>query len=171
MLIILTLQKRYAYILYEKADRFVAVFYKIIHKSMKRIICATILLQAVAAVASADESYAYPYLTFRDVGGSVRSVSSESLEITFADGRLIAHSATDNLEIALSELDKMYFSTESSGGVNSIEAEPGEAPVTVYSMQGVKLGSFVSKSAARRALQGGIYVVETAGDTQKLIVR
>ena len=86
-----------------------------------------VLMGCVATAAAYD----YPYLTFSTQGGVTRSVAAEELVITFADGKMIAHSAQGDLELELQALDKMCFTTEQSG-VSSAVAAGGV--VRVFSM-------------------------------------
>ena len=136
---------------------------------MKRLLCATLLLQGIAAIAGAEEGYAYPYLTFRSAAGVSKSVAVESLEISFADGKLIARNATDEVTIELSGLDKMYFSAEPAGVADAFA--PVGGAVTVYSMQGVDLGKFPSCADAVSRLPRGIYVIKNDGRNQKMVIR
>lgn len=134
---------------------------------MRKFICAILFLQGVAAIAG--ESFDYPYMAFQGIDGTKQTVAVESLEITFADGKLIAHSATEEVSLELSQLDKMYFTTEQAGVAGTFAPVSGKA--TVYSMQGVNLGTFASLAAAVNSLPRGLYVVKTDDRTQKMAVK
>lgn len=132
---------------------------------MKRCFLAMMVLMGCVATAAA---YDYPYLTFSTQGGVTRSVAAEELVITFADGKMIAHSAQGDLELELQALDKMCFTTEQSG-VSSAVAAGGV--VRVFSMQGVEMGTYASQAEAVSRLPQGIYIVKHDGSTLKLAVK
>ncbi|MGN1245329.1 MAG: hypothetical protein ACI4UN_01720 [Muribaculaceae bacterium] len=134
---------------------------------MRRFFCAIMLLQGVAAIAG--DGFDYPYMAFQGIDGTKQTVAVESLEITFANGKLMAHSAADEVSLELSQLDKMYFTTEQAGVAGTFA--PVSGTTTVYSMQGVNLGTFASLSDAVNSLQRGLYVVKTDGRTQKMAVK
>ena len=57
----------------------------------------------------------YPYLVFQNADGSVKTVAVESLTITFSDGKLLATNVAGTETFALSDLSKMYFSSDATG--------------------------------------------------------
>lgn len=132
---------------------------------MKRNFTALVLFFIWAATAAASD---YPYLTFSTQGGVAHSVAVDELVITFAEGKMIAHSAQGNLELELQALEKMCFTIEQSG-VSGVKSVSGA--VRVYSMQGVEIGRFASQTEAVSRLPQGLYIVKHDGSTLKLAVR
>lgn len=63
----------------------------------------------------------YLYLTFQNADGATKSLSVESLSITFGDGKLMATNVDGEEVLSLTDLSKMYFSKNAStliGDVN-----------------------------------------------------
>ena len=116
----------------------------------------TAALMAGALSAAADE---YPYLTFETADGAKTSVSSSSLTISVADGKLTAGSQ----EFTLSNLSKMYFSAsdETTSGIETLNSESTSQSSTIFDLQGRK----VSQGQMKR----GVYVVKTNRGTRKVI--
>lgn len=121
-------------------------------------------------MAHADD---YTYLTFLDSNGTEQSVTATELVITFSNGQLIA---TDNsgkvTTIALSELNKMYFSNRTTA-IDGTEAEDSmkSQEVEVYTLEGTPIGNFENIQQARTTLQKGIYVAKTASQAIKVAIQ
>lgn len=133
---------------------------------MKRYSTVLFLTLGWAATAAAFD---YPFLSFSTHGGVAHTVAAEELVITFAGGKMIAHSAQGDLELELQALEKMCFTTEQSG-VSGVKS--GSGAVRVYSMQGVEMGTYSSQNEAVSRLPQGLYIVKhDDGSTHKLAVR
>ncbi len=132
---------------------------------MKKIFFG-LALSAFPIIGCADT---YPYLTFRNADGTVRSVTTNKLEMKFVDGRLVAVSATDSLTIDLKTLDKMFFSSGSVTGVGNVLDKHGK--IAVYNTQGVHVGDYASLELVYATLSRGVYVVKVNGKMQKIVVK
>ena len=81
------------------------------------------MLVAFCAIA---QDYAYPFLVFTDADGAQTTVSVASLEITFADGQLVAANGDGTTQLTLSELASMAFSqTGEIAPVTPVKVESG----------------------------------------------
>ena len=132
---------------------------------MKRILTAIGLFAGVLAA----HAYDYPYLTVQTTDGTTKSVSVESLVLTFQNGQLVATNGDGSQSFALSSLSKMFFSTTT----NAIErpAATASGTVEVYSLSGIALGRYESMTQAKNALKQGIYLMKQNGQTKKVAIK
>ena len=65
----------------------------------------------------------YLYLTFQNADGTTKSLSVESLSITFEDGKLMATNVDGEEALSLSDLSKMYFSKNTSILIGDVNME------------------------------------------------
>ena len=142
---------------------------------MKKIIVMTIALTGLFASAQADD-YTYPYLAFVTTAGNVESLAVNDLQITFADGSLVAVNASTSKTYTLSDMARMYFSeTEETTTGISLTPSPspkGEGSEYVYDLQGRKIADNPSSFISHPSSQKGIYVVKNNnGRTYKVAVR
>ncbi len=126
-----------------------------------------LLIIALAGVVTA-KAYDYPYLTFQSIDGTEQSVSVESLTITYADGKLVLVGEGVNQELHVAQLNRMFFSTESSS-IQSLTVDNN--PVEVYNLLGVYIGDYTSIQHALSSLCRGVYVMKIAGETYKIVVQ
>lgn len=122
----------------------------------------------LTALASAH-AYEYPYLTFQKSDGTAVSLAVESLTLTIADGKLVAQNADSSTTFTLTELSRMYFSTESSG-IDDIASGAGTASVEVFTAAGIRVGRFPNMTKAGESLSRGIYIIHTNGNAQKVVI-
>ncbi|MGN0069836.1 MAG: hypothetical protein ACI4UC_05460 [Alloprevotella sp.] len=110
----------------------------------------------------------YGFLTVQKSDGSQMSFVADGLTITFADGQFKAVADGKETQLALSELQKMFFS-ESSTGIESIVQS--DAAVELFTLSGVRIGRFSSAASLPSNLEKGVYVVKTNGKTSKIAVK
>lgn len=132
---------------------------------MKKTFITLALAAFSVAVSSADN---YDVLTFENSDGTQTSMSVSNLKIKVADGNLVVTNASTSATLPLASLSKMFFAL--STGIN-IAADSAGLPVTIYTMEGIKLGTYSNTEAAKAALAKGMYVVKTADKTYKTTVR
>lgn len=113
----------------------------------------------------ADE---YPYLTFEQTDGTITTIAATGTTITFNNGNLIASQDGETKTIALTDLNKMYFSATSA--VRNMFTEE-ESDYVIYSIEGCKIGTYKNLSDAQAILSHGIYVVKKSGNTYKTIMK
>lgn len=122
---------------------------------MKKIILLALLITCTFPALADD----YPYLTFETSDGTKTSVSSASLTITIADGKLKVGSQS----FELSDLSKMYFSaTDVTNGIEELLISLDDT-AEIYDLQGRK----VTRDQMRR----GVYVIKTNSGTRKVTVK
>ena len=134
---------------------------------MKKLLLL-ILLAVSFTSAHADD---YGFLAFQMQDGTLQTMTTEELRITFADGELVATAGTQTLRLPLSDLTKMFFSTDALTGIESpgIAADIEEG--TVYNVQGVRVGRLRQGEKQINGLPQGIYIVKRGGKAEKVSVR
>lgn len=133
---------------------------------MKKLMTlAALCLSALAA--QADGSYAY--LTFTNNNKVEQSFPADGLTITFADGRALVSQGGTQVSLALTDLQKMYFTAEPAG-VSEVKAD-GSGALTVVSLSGQQLGTFANRADMLAGLKKGVYVVKNEGKTYKIAVK
>lgn len=135
---------------------------------MKKVFFVVLLLAAQTASA---ELYDYPYLAFQTTDGIVKTVSVSSLSLTISDGALIATSDDGTESFTLSDLSKMYFTTEAVTTKVQNPETTDSSEVEVTSLAGVFCGTFPSVEAARQSLPAGMYIVKNSKETFKIAVK
>ncbi len=113
----------------------------------------------------------YPYLSFETQDGTVRSVSVNSLTVTFSNGKLLADNGTDSYEIDAASLSRMYFSADNLTAISDVKGTDSLGKLEVYTLSGVRLGSFDSADALRNGVSAGVYIVKSNGKTLKVAVK
>lgn len=86
----------------------------------KKILMAFVALWGVLQGAW---SYDYPYLTFQSADGTTKSLSVESLFITFENGQLLATNVDGDEVLTLTDLTKMYFSDGTTALVGDVNRD------------------------------------------------
>ncbi|MBQ6063559.1 MAG: hypothetical protein IJK42_14945 [Prevotella sp.] len=132
---------------------------------MKRFVLFVALMAMVSVRVMADE---YPYLTFEQTDGTITTIAATGTTITFNNGNLIASQDGETKTIALTDLNKMYFSATSA--VRNMFTEE-ESDYVIYSIEGCKIGTYKNLSDAQAILSHGIYVVKKSGNTYKTIMK
>ena len=134
---------------------------------MKKILMTTtVLLGSLGA-----EAYDYPYLTLQKTDGTAVTLSVEQLQLTFADGKLTATNSDGSQTMALTDLNKMFF-TDHSAGIDDLSAtDNGAGKVDVYAVDGKSIGTFDTMAKAKESLRPGLYIMKTAGRTIKMTVK
>ena len=134
---------------------------------MKKVFMTTMLLTLMTAT----WAYDYPYLMVETADGEVKILSVESLVLTFGDGKLTAVNAEGTQALVLTDLSKMYFSSPPSGiGTADTTSEERQA-VDIYSVNGVKMGTFESVRQAQQELGNGIYIVKSKNKNYKITIK
>lgn len=132
----------------------------------KPLLCAILALSALAGRAE------YNRLVFHTLDGNVQAVGLTELNITFADGEMIATSKGESVRVNVASLDFMEFADDGTGAIDAVSAaERLAGAVTVYTADGQLHGRFPSVTEACAALPGGIYLFQTErGTTSKIMI-
>lgn len=126
------------------------------------------LLVAILAVSALCMRAEFNRLVFHTSTGEEQSVGLTDLNITFADGQLLATADGESVAIDLNSLSSMEFAYVESTGITDAAIE---GAVTAYSAEGISFGKFESKEAACKALPGGLYIIKSeTGVTSKLLI-
>lgn len=135
---------------------------------MKKIMTLLAFVVAGSLAAHADD---YPYLAFQSADGSVKTMSVTSLTLTFSNGVLMATNGEGSSTFNLASLSKMFFTTTPT----SVQAPAGETNgddgVEVFTLTGIRVGSYRSVGAAQEQLKSGVYVVKSTDESFKLVVK
>ena len=111
----------------------------------------------------------YNYLVFTNQAGSTTafSVSNLTLKVNGSDLQVTNDEGTVNL--VLTELTSMQFSADKT--ITSVEdVLNADAPVQVYSVTGVLLGTYISLLEAGKSLQAGSYVISNGNQSQTIVI-
>lgn len=135
---------------------------------MKRKITFAIIAISSAMMSMAHANDGFGKLVFKSASGESYYVETQGLEIYFKDGNVTFNN--NELSIPTSQLVSMEFSnnTDSGTGVEEILSNTTES-VTVYYIDGVKVGEYSSLAEACQSLKTGVYVVRYSnGQTVKI---
>lgn len=133
------------------------------------MLIAAMCMLASSAVAASPVSY--PYFSFQTADGTVTSVDASSHIMTLNEGKLIVSNGSESYEFPVTNLSKMYFSTEKTGGVYDVLSSDADALKEVYSVSGVYVGTYTDMATLKSSLQPGMYIVKSSGETQKIAVK
>lgn len=143
---------------------------------MKNIILS-LLLSGVSLTAAADNDY----MMFQKTNGEEFSLSVDHLKITFANGAMNATDGTKSVSVALTEMNKMYFSATPTTGIAQTTAattdavsatiENGELHVTAPAGSRVSVYSLDGRQVGTQHLTKGTYLVRINQTTLKVLAR
>jgi hypothetical protein len=129
-----------------------------------------LLLFAMLALASTNIFAGdYDYLTVQKTDGSQVSFTSTGLTITFSGGNLVATQNGTSTNLTLTDLSKMFFAS-SPTGIENVETTAATKAI-VYSIDGVKIGTFDNAATLGSQLKKGVYIVKANGKTTKITVK
>ena len=124
----------------------------------------------MAAVWAHAAEYDYPYLTFTTSSG-IQSVSTTGLTMTISGTNLVATNNSTTLTLPLSSLTAMEFTSSATTGISTVNnTGKDKSSVAVYTLSGVSLGNFASGDIARASLKSGVYLFQSKGKTNKIII-
>ena len=133
---------------------------------MKKIILMFLLV--CAGMVQAGE---YAYLVFTNTEGTKTALSVADLTMTVNGTQLDVTNAEGTVHFTLTDLAAMQFSVDGETLQESIDHMlNADAPVTVYAISGMALGSFSSMMQAVQQLDKGTYVMVQSGNISQTIV-
>jgi len=134
---------------------------------MKKMILLGLLV--CAGMVQAGE---YAYLVFTNTEGTKTALSVTNLTMTVNGAQLDVTNAEGTVNFTLTDLAAMQFSVDGESLPEGIDnVLNADAPVTVYAINGMALGSFNSMLQAVQQVGKGTYVIVQSGKSQKLVVR
>lgn len=134
---------------------------------MKKLFLLICILTLAGSIASASS---FKYMEFKTKAGITYTIGSNGLVLTVSGETLSAvNSADEHLTFPVAELQSMQF-TDVSSGVEALSInEDGE--ISVFDLNGIKIGKFVSLDSASQSLDSGVYIIKNkAGQTFKTII-
>lgn len=131
---------------------------------MKKIFLT--LVVAVATVMTANAS-GYEYLTIQKSDGTMISLASSGLTITFENGNLIATQDGETTTLELNSLSKMFFAETTDIQMPSNALETGD----VFDLQGRRVASKMQLKNFQNQLPKGIYIVKNGQKTVKVTIK
>lgn len=131
---------------------------------MKKLALLTLLFAAAMQAMAGD----YDYLVVEKTNGTRTALQSSGLVITFKNGTFYSTRNGLHSTFQLTDLSKMYFSATSTAIKNHTDAD---SQLTVYSLDGIRLGTFSNSSAWQSSLPKGIYIVKSNGKTYKQTIK
>lgn len=134
---------------------------------MKKMILLGLLV--CAGMVQAGE---YAYLVFTNTEGTKTALSVTDLTMTVNGAQLDVTNTNGTVQFTLTDLAAMQFSVDGESLPEGIDnVLNADAPVTVYAINGMALGSFNSMLQAVQQVGKGTYVIVQSGKSQKLVVR
>lgn len=121
-----------------------------------------LLLLMMMVCALAVHADTYPYLTFITADGTKTSLPASGLSLAISGSNLVATDGSTSKTFTLTELSSMHFSAASESSVTGIDAVGASATgekVSVFTLNGVRMGTYDSVEAARNALPAGVYII------------
>ena len=113
----------------------------------------------------------YSYLVFTNTDATTTSFNVSNLTLTVSGSNLQVSNDEGTVNLVLTNLAAMQFST-SADSVTAIEnVLDGDAPVQVFGMSGASMGSFGSLIEAAQQLSVGSYVVKQGRNTQTVVIK
>lgn len=129
-----------------------------------------LLMAAFALCAILVQAETYSYLVFTNTAGTTTAFSVPNLTLTVEGSNLQVKNDEGTVDLVLADLAAMQFST--TGTLTAVEnVLLGDEPVQVFSVSGVRIGSFGSLIEAAQQLSAGAYVISNGKNSQTIIVR
>ena len=129
-----------------------------------------LLMTAVALCAILAQAETYSYLVFTNTAGTTTAFSVPNLTLTVEGSNLQVKNDEGTVNLVLADLAAMQFSA--TGTLTAVEnVLLGDEPVQIFSVSGVRIGSFGSLLEAAQQLSAGAYVISNGKNSQTIVVR
>jgi hypothetical protein len=130
-----------------------------------------IVLVLAVCCAMMAQAATYNYLVFTSTSGTTTAFEVSNLTLTVSGSNLQVTNDEGTVNLVLTELAAMQFST-SADSITAIEnVLDGDQPVQVFSVSGVSLGTFGSLVEAAQQLNAGAYVISNGKKSQKIVLQ
>jgi len=130
-----------------------------------------IVLVLAVCCAMMAQAATYNYLVFTNTSGTTTAFEVSNLTLTVSGSNLQVTNDEGTVNLVLTELAAMQFST-SADSITAIEnVLDGDQPVQVFSVSGVSLGTFGSLVEAAQQLNAGAYVISNGKKSQKIVLQ
>ena len=138
------------------------------YNDMKKALVTLATVAASLTVQATD----YPYLAFQMADGTVQTVAVAQLVLTVSNGQLVATNTEGTKSFTLTNLSKMYFSSQAVTGIEAINtsgsADESQLQAEVFDLSGKRVAS---GRLLEMQLPRGIYVVKTMKGTKKISIK
>ena len=131
---------------------------------MKKLFMTLVVADATVMTANAS---GYEYLTIQKSDGTMISLASSGLTITFENGNLIATQNGETTTLELNSLSKMFFAETTDIQMPSNALETGD----VFDLQGRRVASKVQLKNLQNQLPKGFYIVKNGQKTVKVTIK
>lgn len=134
---------------------------------MKRSLFILVTVICAVMAQAAD----YPYLVFTNTAGTSTALSVSNMTLTVSGSSLSVTNADGTTAFVLTDLANMQFSVDGST-VSAIDhvLDAGQ-PVSVFSLNGISLGTFNSLTEGVKTLSTGAYVIKQGTNTQTIVIK
>ena len=130
-----------------------------------------IVLVLAVCCAMMAQAATYSYLVFTNTSGTTTAFEVSNLTMTVSGSNLQVTNDKGTVNLVLTELAAMQFST-SADSITAIEnVLDGDQPVQVFSVSGVSLGTFGSLVEAAQQLNAGAYVISNGKKSQTIVLK
>lgn len=130
-----------------------------------------IVLVLAVCCAMMAQAATYSYLVFTNTSGTTTAFEVSNLTMTVSGSNLQVTNDEGTVNLVLTELAAMQFST-SADSITAIEnVLDGDQPVQVFSVSGVSLGTFGSLVEAAQQLSAGAYVISNGKKSQTIVLK
>ena len=117
-------------------------------------------MMTIGTLAAHADTYAY--LTFITSDGTKTSLPASGLSLAISGSNLVATNGSTSKTFTLTDLSTMHFSEaneSSTTGIDAIGATTSGEKVSVFTLNGVRMGTYDSIEAAKSALPAGVYII------------
>lgn len=127
-------------------------------------------MAGIALCAILVQAETYSYLVFTNTAGTTTAFSVPNLTLIVEGSNLRVKNDEGTVNLVLADLAAMQFSA--TGTLTAVEnVLLGDEPVQIFSVSGVRIGSFGSLLEAAQQLSAGAYVISNGKNSQTIVVR
>lgn len=132
----------------------------------------TVILLALLVCAVMAQAGDYAYLVFVNQSNDTTVLSVTNLTMSISENSLTVTNTEGTVNFTLTDLRFMQFMTEDGEMADALEnVLDADAPVDVYTLQGVRAGRFGSLREAAAVLGKGSYVITDGKNSQKIVMQ
>lgn len=132
---------------------------------MKNVVLSVLGLSAVVLPMCVNAAV-FPSLSFNLKDNTQLSFPSAKIEMVYSDGMLNVTSEAGTQVIPVSNIKSMQFTSVSTNVAESVISDADD--IEIYSLTGIRLGSFSHLSEAQAQLPSGIYIANQSGKSVKV---
>ena len=113
----------------------------------------------------------YPYLVFTNTAGTTTLLSVSNMTLNAIGTTLDVSNADGTTSFTLTDLANMQFSKDGSTVTALENVLDADKAVEVFSLSGMRLGSYENLMKAVTTLKSGVYVISDGKNSQKVVVK